>query len=61
MNGVLVEAKNADEFVRQINKYLMNDALRTELGKKARIFVGEQFEWHRIARRYLDIMTRPSS
>ena len=61
MNGVLVEAENADEFVRQINKYLMNDALRTELGKKARVFVGEQFEWHRIARRYLDSMTRPSS
>jgi glycosyltransferase involved in cell wall biosynthesis len=61
MNGVLVEAENEDEFVRQINKYLMNDALRRELGKKARIFVGERFEWHRIAQRYLDIMTRPAS
>jgi glycosyltransferase involved in cell wall biosynthesis len=61
MNGVLVEAENEDEFVRQINKYLMNNALRLELGKKARVFVGEQFEWHRIARRYLDLMTRPAS
>jgi phosphatidyl-myo-inositol dimannoside synthase len=57
-NGVLVEAENEDEFVRQINKYLMDDALRNNLGKNARIFVGERFEWQRIAQRYFDIMTR---
>ena len=56
-NGVLVEAENEDEFVRQINKYLMDDALRNNLGNNARIFVGERFEWHRIAKRYFDIMT----
>jgi len=61
MNGVLVESGNEDEFVRQINKYLMNDELRHKLGKQARIFVGEQFEWHRVAQRYLDLMTRPAS
>jgi glycosyltransferase involved in cell wall biosynthesis len=57
-NGVLVEAGNEDEFVRQINKYLMDDTLRNNLGKNARIFVGERFEWHRIAQRYFNIITR---
>jgi phosphatidyl-myo-inositol dimannoside synthase len=57
-NGVLVEAENEDEFVQQINKYLMDDGLRNKLGKEARRFVGERFEWHRIAQRYFDFMTR---
>jgi glycosyltransferase involved in cell wall biosynthesis len=56
-NGVLVEAGNEDEFVRQVNKYLMDDALRNKLGKEARVFVSERFEWHRIAQRYFDIIT----
>jgi glycosyltransferase involved in cell wall biosynthesis len=60
-NGVLVEAENEDEFVRQINRYLIDDTMRDELGKQARIFVGERFEWYRIAQRYLDIITRPTS
>ncbi len=57
-NGILVEAGNEDEFVQEINKYLLDVALRNRLGKEARIFVGERFEWYRIAQRYFDIMTR---
>ena len=57
-NGVLVDAKNEEQFTREINKYLMDDALRHDLGKQARDFVGEWFEWGRIAQRYFDILTR---
>jgi glycosyltransferase involved in cell wall biosynthesis len=56
-NGVLVETENDEEFVREINKYLMDSALRNNLGKNARIFVGERFEWQRIAERYFDIIS----
>ena len=48
---------NEDEYVRQINKYLMDDALRNNLCKKGQNVFGEQFEWHRISKPYFDIMT----
>lgn len=52
-NGFLVEEKNESHFSEKIITLLNDEKLRKELGKKGKKFVKEQFNWEKIAERYL--------
>jgi len=51
-NGILVQEKNQQVFIQTINKFLKDENLGQEFGKKAKEFVLKNFSWQKIARRY---------
>lgn len=54
-NGILVEEGNNEEFARAVKELLVDEGKRSDLGKKARSFVAEDYNWDRIINRYIAI------
>lgn len=57
-NGILVETRNIDAFVSEIQKLAKDEALRKKFGKKARVFTLREYSWQKIADQYIDIYQR---
>jgi len=53
-NGILVESKNTNAFVKEINSFLANKDAAKSFGLKARLFTLENFSWPIISQKYLD-------
>jgi len=53
-NGLRLPSKNAEKFVETIKFLMDNPEERVKLGKKARKYVKEHFDWSVIGRKYLD-------
>lgn len=53
-NGFLLEPKNTEAWINKITEILSNDAFRKEFGEKARRYVSENYNWEKIAKRYLE-------
>ena len=60
-NGFLVESGNADEWARKINELLLDDEFREKFGEKAREYTIENYNWDKIAKRYLDVIENTHS
>jgi glycosyltransferase involved in cell wall biosynthesis len=52
-NGLLVEPENADAFKEAIMSLFSNEEARLALGKRARQYTKDHFEWDAIAKQYL--------
>jgi phosphatidylinositol alpha-1,6-mannosyltransferase len=52
-NGFLVETKNAEAYLSQINPLLNDDSYRKQFGQKARQFVMDNFSWSNISKQYI--------
>jgi len=57
-NGFLVESGNAQAWIRKVGELLDDDDFRQEFGKKAREYTIENYNWEKIARRYLEEMEK---
>lgn len=57
-NGFLIEPYDIDGYVNKINDLLADDNFRKEFGEKARQFVIENYSWNKIAKRYLEEITK---
>jgi glycosyltransferase involved in cell wall biosynthesis len=53
-NGFLIESENAEAWAKKINELLSNEKYCKEFGEKARQFVIENYEWKKIAQKYLN-------
>jgi glycosyltransferase involved in cell wall biosynthesis len=54
-NGVLVETRNADGFVKEIETLLADDKKRKMFGVKARKYTLETYSWENIADQYVRV------
>ena len=57
-NGILLESGNAEMWANKIKEVLGNDNFRQEFGRKAQLFVKDNFAWEKIASKYLDEMSK---
>lgn len=55
-NGLLVEPENAEAFKEAIMNLLSNEEERKALGKRARMYTKDHFEWDAIARLYVIVI-----
>jgi phosphatidylinositol alpha-1,6-mannosyltransferase len=55
-NGFLVEPGKAEEWARKIKELLADDDFRRVFGEKARQYTIENFNWEKIARKYLEVI-----
>jgi len=53
-NGIRLPSKNSAKFVEAIKFLMDNPEYRIELGKKARKYVKEHFDWSVIGQKYLE-------
>jgi len=53
-NGFLIEPYDADGYAKKINELLANDLERKAFGEKVRQFVIDNYQWKKIADRYLE-------
>jgi glycosyltransferase involved in cell wall biosynthesis len=56
-NGFLIESENAEAWAEKINELLSDEKYCKEFGEKARQFVIENYEWKKIAQKYLKEIT----
>lgn len=54
-NGVLVETRDADAFVKEIESLLADDKKRKEFGVKARDYTLKTYSWKNIASQYVKV------
>lgn len=57
-NGFLVESGNSKIWIEKLESLLSNDFPRQEFGRRAGMFVWENFTWEKIAEKYLREMKR---
>ena len=55
-NGILIEEGDNKEFVQAVSELLRDEKRRVELGRRARIFVKENYNWDVISDRYIRIL-----
>ncbi|HEY5152980.1 MAG TPA: glycosyltransferase family 4 protein [Candidatus Saccharimonadales bacterium] len=53
-NGVLVPVRDAATFAAQIKRFLDDPDYATQFGKNSRLFTLENYQWSKIADRYID-------
>ena len=53
-NGWLVESANAEEWTKKIVRLLQDNQTRVELGRKAREYTKQNYDWPQIAELYLE-------
>jgi phosphatidylinositol alpha-1,6-mannosyltransferase len=56
-NGYLVEARNAEMFIKRIMETLADSDARRLFGEQARNYLREHQSWPHIARQYLDVLS----
>jgi len=56
--GLLVQQKNAQQIAEKINFLLDNDSVRITLGKKARSYVLERYDWTITERKYSSLVEK---
>jgi glycosyltransferase involved in cell wall biosynthesis len=54
--GFLVREGNAEDIIEKISLLLKDKKLAEEMGKNGRLFIKEEFNWEKIAKRFLDII-----
>jgi len=54
-DALLVPPRRSDQLGEALGRLVRNDQLRTELGRRARARVEQQFGWHTIARRHVEL------
>ena len=55
--GLLVEEGNSEEWVKKIKYLLENKKDATELGKNARNLILEKFNWDKLAKSFIEIIS----
>jgi mannosylfructose-phosphate synthase len=60
-DGILIDPKDQDEFVRVMVRLLTDEAWRKEIGKAASELARGRFSWEAIARQHLDFYSRYSA
>ena len=54
--GFLVREGNSEDIIKRITELIENKSLQNEMGEEGRKFVKEEFNWEKIAKRFLDII-----
>ena len=54
--GFLVKEGDADDIIKKLSKLLENKQMASEMGKEGAKFVKQQFNWERIAKKFLEVI-----
>ena len=54
--GFLVREGNSEDIIKRITELIEDKSLQNEMGEEGRKFVKEEFNWEKIAKRFLDII-----